>query len=68
MSKLFKSLNPLYVAGALVAGAALAAPGNVLLGQDEEEECRIECETCTINLKEGTAECSNCTIKGCKLM
>lgn len=42
------------------SGAVLMTP------TDAVAECKIKCEKCIVNLKEGTAECTNCTLEDCQ--
>lgn len=30
------------------------------------DDCEITCEKCVVDLRDGTAECSNCTVSGCE--
>ena len=42
-------------------GALLYAPAAATA------ECKITCKKCVIDLGEGTAECTDCTIEGCEM-
>jgi len=46
----------------LAAGFALGFSPSV---SSQTSGCTIVCERCTIDYKNGTAECTNCTVTGC---
>jgi hypothetical protein len=51
----------------LFALALAAGLGSVAFSpQDASAGCTIICETCTINLEQGTAVCTNCRLVDCQ--
>lgn len=56
---------------AVMCSTAIVMGGVALFGSvapaAAEEECVIECEKCTCNLKTGICECTNCKITGCEV-
>ena len=56
-----KTLRALMIA----IGLAMLVPSAGAFAQ--EQGCTIKCERCVVDTKTGTAECTNCTITGCKV-
>jgi hypothetical protein len=63
MTLVNKKFAALYASAILMGvGALFGSPSSALA----EEECVIECEKCTCNLKTGVCDCTNCKLTGCK--